>query len=158
MLSYNRNGNPRHFMKFASLNRAIFLIAGAALLVSCSSDPNTRKLKYLNSGEKYFKSGKYQEAVIQFRSALEIDPRFAAAHYQLGLAYVALKNPGSAYREMTESVTIDPSNSDAQLEYAALLIGRKQFDQAQSVAQKVLDAQPGNARALRILGEKHTLT
>jgi tetratricopeptide (TPR) repeat protein len=146
-------------MKFISFNRAILLIAGAAaLLVSCSSDPNRQKLKYLNSGENYFKSGKYQEAVIQFRSALEIDPRFAAAHYQLGRTYLALRNPGSAYREMTESVTLDPSNSDAQLEYAALLIGRRQFDQAQSVAQKVLDAQPGNARALRILGEKSTLT
>ncbi len=145
-------------MKFVSFNRAILLIAGAALLVSCSSDPNRQKLKYLNSGESYFKSGKYQEAVIQFRSALEIDPRFAAAHYQLGRAYLALRDPGSAYREMIESVTVDPSNSDAQLEFASLLIGRRQFDQAQSVAQKVLDAQPGNVRARTILGEEHALT
>jgi tetratricopeptide (TPR) repeat protein len=145
-------------MKFVSLNRAILLVAGAALLASCSSDPNTRKLKYLNSGESYFKTGKYQEAVIQFRSALEIDPRFAAAHYQLGRTYLALRNPGSAYVELTESVTVDPSNSDAQLEFAELLIGRKQFDQAQSVAQKVLDAQPGSVRAHTILGEKHIFT
>jgi tetratricopeptide (TPR) repeat protein len=146
------------YMKFVSFNRPILLIAGAALLASCSSDPNRQKLKYLNSGESYFKSGKYQDAVIQFRSALEIDRRFAEAHYQLGRAYVALRNPGSAYRELTESVTLDPSNSDAQLEFASLLLGRRQFDQAQSVAQKVLDARPGNVRALTILGEKHTLT
>src|SRR5580700_84989 len=130
-------------MKFVSFNRAILLIAGAALLASCSSDPNRQKLKYLNSGESYYNSAKYQEAVIQFRSALEIDPRFAAAHYQLGRTYLALKNPDSAYRELTESVTLDPGNSDAQLELAALLMGRRQLDRAQSVAQKVLDAQPG---------------
>src|ERR1700691_2697343 len=144
-------------MKFVSFNRAVLLVAGAALLVSCSSDPGQRKLKYLDSGENYFKAGKYQEAVIQFRSALEIDPRFADAHYQLGRTYMALRNPSSAYRELTESVTLDPSNSDAQLEFAALLIGRRQLDQAQSVAQKVIDAQPGNVRAHTILGEKYTL-
>jgi tetratricopeptide (TPR) repeat protein len=146
------------FMKFVSLNRAILLIAGAALLVSCSSDPSRQKLKYLNSGERYFERGKYDEAVIQFRSALEIDPRYAAAHYQLGRTYLALRNPGSAYRELTESVTLDPGNADAQLEFAALLIGRRQFDQAQSVAQRVLDALPGNVRALTILGENYILT
>src|ERR1700693_1336577 len=136
------NGTSRHLMKFVSFNRAILLMAGAALLVSCSSDPNTQKLKYVASGESYFKTGKYQEAVIQFRSALEIDPRFAPAHHLLGRTYLALRNPGSAYRELTEAVTLDPSNSDAQLEFAALLLGRRQFDQAQSVAQKVLDLQP----------------
>jgi len=145
-------------MKLASFNKVIPLIAAAVLLVSCSSDPNKQKLKYLKSGESYFKSGKYQEAVIQFRNALEIDPRFAPAHHQLGRTYLALKNPDSAYRELNESVTLDPNNSEAQLQLAALLMGRGQLKQAQSVAQKVLDAQPGNIRAHTILGEKHTLT
>jgi tetratricopeptide (TPR) repeat protein len=80
---------------------AILLFAGAVLLASCSSDPNTRKLKYLHSGEKYNEAGKYQEAVIEFRNAEEVDPRFAAAHYQLGRAYLAFQNygpRGAAYR------------------------------------------------------------
>jgi tetratricopeptide (TPR) repeat protein len=149
--------NPLRYMKSASFSKAVLLIAAAVLLVSCSSDPNKLKLKYLKSGENYFKAAKYQEAVIEFRNALEVDPRLAAAHYQLGRAYLALKNPDSAYRELNESVTLDPSNSDAQLQFAALLVARRQFDQAQSVAQQVLDAQPGNVRAHTILGEKYTL-
>ena len=157
MLSWIVQKSPI-LMKSAPFHKAILLIAGLVLLVSCSSDPNKQKLKYLKSGESYFKSGKYQEAVIQFRNALEIDPRFAAAHYQLGRTYLALKNPDSAYRELNESVTLDPGNADAQLQLAALLLARGQLDQAQSVAQKVLDAQPGNVRAHTILGEKHTLT
>jgi len=144
-------------MKLVPFNRAILLIVALLPLVSCSSDPATQKRKYLNSGESYFKAAKYQEAVIQFRNALEIDPRFATAHYQLGRTYLALKNPASAYRETNEAVTLDPGNADAQLQFAALLIGRGQLGQAQAVAQKVLAAEPGNARAHAILGEAHTL-
>jgi tetratricopeptide (TPR) repeat protein len=142
----------RVFNQFAS-----FVLA-MVLFTSCSTDPNKRKLSYLKDGEKYVKSGKYQEAVIEFRNALEIDPRFAAAHYQLGRAYLALKNPDSAYRELTEAVTLEASNSQSQLELAALLLDRRQFDQAQAIAQKVAETAPQNARAHAILGEKYILT
>ncbi len=83
-------------MKLAA-HKVILAIAALALLTSCSADPNKQKFKYLRSGEAYFEKGKYQEAVIEYRNALEIDPRLAVAHYQLGRTYLALKNPDSAY-------------------------------------------------------------
>ena len=55
----------------------------AAVFTGCSRDPNVRKQKYLDSGEKYFAEGKYHEAAIQFSNAIQIDSRFAQAHYQL---------------------------------------------------------------------------
>src|SRR2546423_507371 len=109
--------------------KLIFL--AAALLAGCSTDPNRQKLKYLNDGEKYFKAERYPEAVIQFRNAVQIDPRFAGAHYQLGLAYQALHDSEAAYREIRESVTFDPKNADALLQLAVLLISRHQYDQAE---------------------------
>src|SRR5437762_3857645 len=105
------------------LNRFIsFSLVAAFLFTACSTDPNTRKLNFLRDAERYSKSGKYQEAVIQFRNALEIDPRFAPAHYGLGSAYIALKNNESAYRELTEAVTLDPANAQAQVKLATLLL------------------------------------
>lgn len=127
------------------------------LFTGCSTDPNKRKVNYLRAGEAYIKSGKYQEAIIEFRNAIEIDPRFASAHYQLGNAYLAVNNPDAAARELTETVTLEPSNSQAQLQLAALLLNRGQLDQAQSTAQKVLATEPGNARAHAILAENLTL-
>jgi tetratricopeptide (TPR) repeat protein len=139
-------------------HKASLLIAGLVLLASCSTDPNKQKLKYLLSGESYFEKGKYQEAVIEFRNALDIDPRLAAAHYQLGRTYLALKNPNSAYREMNECVTLDPGNTDAQLQLASLLMARRQFDQAGAVAQKVISSQPANVWAHAVLGENYAHT
>jgi len=56
---------------------SLFLVLGcmAAFLVGCSRDPNVRKQKYFESGERYFEKGKYREAVIQYRN--EPQPRRA---------------------------------------------------------------------------------
>ena len=53
------------------------------MFTGCSRDPNVRKQKYFDSGEKYFAAGKYHEAAIQFSNAIQIDSRFAQAHYEL---------------------------------------------------------------------------
>jgi Tfp pilus assembly protein PilF len=53
------------------------------LLCSCARDPNVRKEKYFQSGQRYFEQGKYREAVIEFGNAIKIDPNFAQAHHQL---------------------------------------------------------------------------
>src|SRR6185295_16233867 len=109
-------------MKLFDVKALILLVLGTAWLAGCSNDPNRQKIKHLNRGERYFKSGKYREAVIEFRNAVEADPRFAEAHYQLGRVYLILNNPESAYRELKLSVTLNPANSDAQLQLASLLI------------------------------------
>ena len=116
--------------------RFIPIVLAGVLFTDCSADPNKRKFGYLQDAEKYFKSGKSQEAVIQYRNALAIDPRFAPARYGLGEAYLALNRTDAAYRELTEAVTLDPANLDARLKLARLLLGRRQLDQAQSFAQR----------------------
>jgi hypothetical protein len=45
----------------------------AVLFTGCTRDPNARKQKYFDSGEKYFGEGKYREAVIQYCNALTVN-------------------------------------------------------------------------------------
>jgi len=44
----------------------------AALLTGCSRDPNVRKQKYLESGQRYFDKGQYREAAIQSRTRFRL--------------------------------------------------------------------------------------
>jgi len=128
------------------------------MLTSCTTDPDRRALGYVHSGEQYFKAGKFQEAAIEFRNAVQIAPRSAEAHYQLARAYRSLKNSDGALRELTEATTLNPADSHAQLDFADLLIGRGQVENARSAAEKVLQADPNNARAHAVLGEAYGLT
>ena len=122
------------------------------------SDPNKQKLKYLNSGEEYFKRGEYQAAVIQLGNALQLDPHFAEAHYQLGLTYMRLSNRSAALNEFRQTVALQPGNSDAQLQLGSLFLASHQYGQAQAAMNQVLKADPNSAKAHAALGENYAAT
>src|ERR1700721_3637492 len=88
----------------------------AALLTGCSRDPNIRKQKYLESGQRYFDKGQYREAAIQFENAIQVDPRFADAHYKLALTAVKLQQWPGAYQELSTTIQIQPDQYAAHLE------------------------------------------
>ena len=100
----------------------------AALLTGCSRDPNVRKQKYFDSGEKYFAEGKYREAVIQYLNAVQIDPRFARAHYQLSQSYLKLGDKNHAFQELTRTVELTPDDYRAHADIANLLSGVRNPD------------------------------
>jgi tetratricopeptide (TPR) repeat protein len=125
------------------------------LFTACSKDPAKEKAAFFASGQKYAKAGKYPEAVIQFRNAIEVDPGYANGHYQLAQVYLKLKASQLAYRELLKTVELDAKNTDAQLQLAALLIGGHKYDDAQKAAERIIATDPRNARGHTILGQKH---
>jgi len=94
----------------------------AALCTSCSRDPNVRKQKYFESGEKYFAEGKYREAAIQYSNAVQIDYHFAQAHFQLSQAYLKLGDSNRAFQELSRTVEFAPDNYRAHTDIANLLV------------------------------------
>ncbi len=144
--------------RLPAVARAFVAVCCLAISTACSTDPAARTLKFLNSGKQYFQKGQLQEAGIQFRNALQIDPRSADAHYQLARTYLRSGQTQAARREFSEAVTLDPKNSDAELQLASLLLAGRQYDEAAAKATAVLAADPGNARAHSILGSKYALT
>jgi tetratricopeptide (TPR) repeat protein len=91
------------------------------MFTGCSRDPNVRKQKYLDSGEKYFAEGKYREASIQYLNAIQIDSRFAQAHYDLSQAYIKLGDTNHAFQELSRTVELAPDNYRAHTDLANLL-------------------------------------
>ncbi len=88
---------------------ALLLVFG----ISCSRDPEVVKKKYLESGNKYFDNGKYKEASLMYRKALQKDMRYGEAYYRLALADLKLGKLQEAVRALRRSVELDPANTDA---------------------------------------------
>ena len=82
-------------MRMARVARFAVAVAVIGLLTAmwtgCSRDPEVRKQKDLESGERYFDKGQYREADIQFRNAIQVNDKFAEAHYRLGLTALKLE-------------------------------------------------------------------
>jgi len=95
--------------------RTLIVVAMALVaLSSCNRDPNVAKRRYLESGNKYFDKGKYKEAVLMYRDALQKDKRFGQAHYRLGLAYFKMNSVQEGVRSLRRAIEFLPANDPAR--------------------------------------------
>ena len=122
----------------------LFAFLVPVLFTACNRDPNVRKQKFLESGNRYRDQGKFREAAIQYGNAVQVDPRFAEAHYQLGETYLKLKDYQRAFGELSRTVDLSPDNYPAHVELANLLIGARDLKQAQLHLDVLHDKQPNS--------------
>src|SRR5208337_2055145 len=92
----------------------LFAFVTILTAIGCSRDPNVRKQKYFESGNRYFAQEKYQEAAIQYQNAIQVDGRFADAHYKLAKTYIKLQAWRTAFGELRRAVDLRPDNLEAQ--------------------------------------------
>jgi len=144
-------------------NRYLVTVATALMVVmlvaatGCKGNPEKAKKKYLESGLKYVDKKQYDAALIQFKKALQVDPKYSEAHYQLGLVYLHQQRVKDAYQELNMAATSDPNNLKARLEMGNILwaTGRydpRNFKQAEEQARKVLEVDPNSADGYALLG------
>ena len=128
----------------------LFSVAAPALLASvaltgCHRDPNVIKHKYLDSGNRYEKEGKYKEAVIQYSNALKVDRDFADAHFALAKTYLEMGSVMAGYTELLRTVDLAPKNVDARVQLANLQMVGGAPQKAEEQAQAILAMDPNNA-------------
>jgi len=109
-------------MKSSFFRQIVVLACLGAFLTGCSRDPNVRKQKYFDSGQRYYTKGQYREAIIQYRNAVQVDGTFAAAHYQLAQSFLKLQDWQHGFYELNRTVELQPDNYKARTDLANLLI------------------------------------
>jgi tetratricopeptide (TPR) repeat protein len=141
-------------------NKSKFVLALCLSLllvsVACYRDPNVRKQKYLDSGNRYLVDGKVRDASIEFANAIKLDPNFAAAHFGLAEVYEKMGVLQNAFVEFNRTVELDPTNLKAQLELGNFFLASSRsdpenFDKATEKANLVLSKDPNNAQAYALL-------
>ena len=134
-------------MRCSSIFRLVVaLILIATVLAGCSRDPNVRKHKYFESGQRYFEKGQYREAAIQYKNAVQIDSTYGNAHYGLAKAFLKLQQWNPAYQELARTLDLQPDNYPARIDLANLLIAGRDFKQAQAQTDQLLQKQPDNSQ------------
>ncbi len=130
---------------------AVTLFLSLALLSGCHRDPNVRKQKYMESGQRYSAQGKNKEAIIQFSNALKIDKNFADAYYARAQAFLHIGALSGAYTDLQHTVYLQPTNYKARLDLGNMLLAGGKIDEAQAQASATIAAQPKNADAHALL-------
>jgi len=68
------------------------VLAVLALLVAGCSDTEQAKRQFFENGERLLKENKYQEAIVEFRNALQQDDKYGEARLKLAEAYTGAGN------------------------------------------------------------------
>ena len=91
--------------------KSLVVILAALTLVSCNRDPNVAKKRYLENGNKYFAKGKFKEASIMYRNALQKDQRYGLAYYHLAQTDLKLGRIPNALGELRRAIELIPKAS-----------------------------------------------
>lgn len=127
-------------------------LALAAAVTACRENPEVRKQRYVESGDKFAASSNHAEAVIEYRNAVNVDPRFGEARLKLAKEYTQIGDLRNALAEYVRAADLMPDNVEAQLGAGNGLLVTGKFPEAKARAEKALEVDPKNAQALILLG------
>jgi tetratricopeptide (TPR) repeat protein len=128
------------------------LAVALVLTAAACSNPETEKQRYFESGNRFFDEKKYQEAIVEYRNALQADEMFGEARFKLAESLAAVGETRNAFRQYIRAADLLPDNLDAQMKAASMLALAGQFDDAKTRIQKVLDKDPRHVEAHVLLG------
>jgi tetratricopeptide (TPR) repeat protein len=122
-----------------------------ALLIVCACG-KTSPAAHIKKAEDFAAKKDFANAILEYRQALQQDPKLGDARLKLGDIYAQLSDAQNAYREYVRAADTMPDNVDAQLKAGALLLLANQFAEAKARADAVLRMSPRNPGALTLLG------
>lgn len=126
---------------------AIIVLSVLGLVVSCSS-VEEKRTKFFDRGKEFFEKKDYANARVEFKNAIQVDPKFADAYYWLGRTELALENVRGAFGNFTKTVELNPGHLEAQIDLARIYLLARQPGKALEKADLVLAREGGNTKAL----------
>src|SRR5688572_28877746 len=112
---------PSPMLRRASTPRAsrlaILLAAVLAAATACSRNAD----RSVAQADAYVAKRQFKEAIIEYRRAIQVDPKRADIHYKLAKAYGEAGDLPAAYEAYAAAADVDPSFVDAHVQAGQLL-------------------------------------
>lgn len=129
----------------AALLVAVWL--AAVFLSGCASMEKKRD-NFVSHGKKLYQEGDYLRARVQFKNALQIDPKFGEAYLWLGKTELRLNNPRNAFGAFSQAVALNPQLTEAHILLGQILVMARRLEDAEAKVKLALEQEPKNPEAL----------
>ena len=126
---------------------ALIVIGGAG----CSKKHQVNA--HLLQAKRDFEAERYQEAEIEYRNVLQIEPLNPVAIRQLAVIYCDQGSLLKGFAYLRKASELEPGNIDVQLRLGSTYLATHKFKEAREAAIRVLEKQPGNEQGLLLLAE-----
>jgi len=126
---------------------------GVTLFTHAVESTNNNSIAYCELGHALNEQGKRDEAIIQFKSALKINPYYAEAHYELGVTLEAQGNSTGAAKQYLETLRTNPNHVKAHNSMGIILAKQGNFKDSVYHYKKALQINPEYPGAYYNLGK-----
>lgn len=130
----------RTSLRSAAVFTICLLLVGTAALAA-----NNEAIKRNNFGAELVKQGRLDEAVTEFRSAIQSDPQYAAARANLAYTYDRLGRVDDAIAAYKDAVAVDSKNAVAFNNLGVLYVKKDAYEDAIQAFEQGLKADPSSA-------------
>jgi len=128
------------------MKRRLYIPLFAAMLAmplaACKGDPQQTARQALDRGNQHLSQKKIPEAIIEYRRAVQADPRLGVARLKLADAYASTGDGMNALREYVRAADLMPEDKEAQQKAGAFMLLAGQFTDAQALAERMLKRDP----------------
>jgi tetratricopeptide (TPR) repeat protein len=111
----------------------------------------TEAVKRNNVGADFLKQNRLEEAVAEFRRAVEVDPSYVAAHFNLAYAYERAQRLDEAIAQYTRALQLEPTNVFGLNNLGVLYTYKRQYDEAIKVLERAVQIEPSNSTVAKNL-------
>lgn len=127
------------------MKKQIFLMAIIIALVSVSTfGQNARK--YFKAGSEFFDGMKYEDAIVQYTSAIGLDPSNTDYYYARGQAYEKLLKYDEAKADYEKVLVFDAKNVDAIISMGVIANKTGKFEEALKILNHASNIDKRNSK------------
>ena len=115
--------------------KVMLLICSALLMLGCASPA----LEHLEQGDTYFVREQWDEAIVQYTNAIELDPELAEAYNNRGSVYHYKGEFDNAIADYSRAIELDPNYDPAYYNRGNTYLYKGEFDNAIADYNKVIE-------------------
>src|SRR5437764_6280519 len=119
---------PTNQAKVYEMLKFSALVGVLGVLLTAAACRKPTATTHVARGDGYFASAKYGEAIVEYRAALQADPKLGHARLKLGDAYIQAGNLRQALAEYVRAADLMPNSFEAQLKAGNMLVTARQFE------------------------------
>lgn len=143
---------------FGRVSQTVFILL-ALLTDGCQL--SSSKESYLERGNALATDGKYDDAILQYRKAIQKDPRYGEAYVRLGDVFAKQNKPEEAHRALSQAVELMPGSEEAKISLGRIalntLISSPQrplilYQTVDKMSKQLLQANMNSFEGLRLKG------
>ncbi len=137
----------------------LFMVVVLVLLMSGQlwADRTEEAVTHFNSGNSFFKEGKFDSAIRELEEAVRLKPDFAMAYSLLGACYVDKHQYDLAIRHVEKAIKLEPEDAGYRYNLGMVYAQKGQYDLAITQLEEALKLNPDLAEARKVLEQLYKI-